>query len=60
MREGDQVHSMILGPVLIIRKFPSCFYVVLLAALKSKNHKKKLWLPTLLYFGFVNLRAIGT
>jgi hypothetical protein len=42
MRERDQVKSMILGPVLIRRKFPSYFYVVLIAAIKSKNYKKKL------------------
>jgi hypothetical protein len=39
MREGDQVKLMIPGPVLIIRKFPSYFYVILLVAVKPENHK---------------------
>jgi hypothetical protein len=39
MREGNQVKPMIPGPILVIRKFLSYFYVVLLAAVKPKIHK---------------------
>jgi hypothetical protein len=57
IREGDQVKSMILGPILAIKVFLVTCMIFPFSSFTIKS--TKILVTYFVYFGFVNLQVVG-